>query len=360
MKVRAIGTSVPAHKIAQSDSATIARSFANVPESRYKLLDEMYRRTGVSSRYSVILDSSDGPLEKRQTFYGESSPTTDDRMRVYRKYADELALESARNAISGSGISPDEITHLISVSCTGFHSPGFDITLVKQLPLRSTIARTQVGFMGCQGSMNALRVAHGFIQSDPSACILICSTELCSLHQFYGWDPEKIVANALFADGSASVILTSQSPAQGADCLRMDGSGSMIIDDSTDAMSWKIANHGFEMTLSPRVPELISSTLRPWLQSWLSNYGENIDSIRTWAVHPGGPRILSAFCESVSISRESLSTSFETLAEFGNMSSATVLFILKSLIQKKQAGPVVAIAFGPGLTVEVALFRDEN
>jgi prepilin-type processing-associated H-X9-DG protein len=298
MKVRAIGTSVPAHKIAQSDSAIIARSFANVPESRYKLFDEMYRRTGVSSRYSVILESSEGPLETRQAFYGESSPSTEDRMRVYQKFADELALESARNAISDSGIKSDEITHLISVSCTGFHSPGFDITLVKQLPLRSTIARTQIGFMGCQGSMNALRVAHGFIQSDPAACVLICSTELCSLHQFYGWDPEKIVANALFADGSASVVLTGGSHADTTPCLQMVGSGSMIIDDSTDAMSWKIANHGFEMTLSPRVPDLISSTLSPWLESWLANYGESIDSIATWAVHPGGPRILSAFCDS--------------------------------------------------------------
>lgn len=357
MEVRAIGTSVPPHRISQADSAVIARSFADVPEKRFRLFDEIYRRSGVATRHSVVLDASEGPAEDRQSFFGDDSPSTDARMKLYQEHADNLALESAGQALSQSGVDPDEITHLVTVSCTGFHSPGFDINLIKRLPLRPTVERTHVGFMGCQGAMNALRVARGFTQSNPLARVLLCSTELCSIHQYYGWDSEKIVANALFADGSASAVLGGRIGESDAGSLCMVASGSTLIEDSTDAMSWKIANNGFEMTLSSKVPELISATARGWLQNWLSLHGESVESIRSWAVHPGGPRILGAFAESLDLPRSALATSFDTLAQYGNMSSATILFILKSMMESQKPGPLVAVAFGPGLTVEAALFH---
>lgn len=357
MQIAGIGTAVPPHRISQTDSATISKGFAAIPDDRVRLFEELYRRSGVATRHSVLLDASEGPLADRQNFYGETSPSTADRMRVYRETAEHLAFESSTRALAESKIDPDRITHIVTVSCTGFHAPGFDIALVKRLPLRSSIARTHVGFMGCQGALNGLRVARAFTEADPDACVLMCSTELCSLHHSYGWDPEKVVANALFADGSAAAVLTGRNVRTDERRLRVVASGSTLIEDSTDAMSWKIGDHGFEMTLSPKVPSLISSTVRPWLESWLAGQGKSIDAIRSWVVHPGGPRILASFGEAMDLPRSTLAASYETLATYGNMSSATILFTLKALKHQQAEAPLVAIAFGPGLTIEAALIE---
>lgn len=357
MQVYGIGTAVPQHHVEQMDSAAIARGCVEVPPDRIRVFDEIYRRSGVKKRHSVVLSASQGPLEARQTFYTDH-PKTSRRMAIYETHAADLALTSARQAIETSGIETSAITHIVSVSCTGFHSPGFDIALIKGLSLSANVARTHIGFMGCQGAMNALRVAHGFVASDPDATVLLCATELCSLHQYAHWDTEKIVANALFADGSASVLLGARQAPLYSNGLRMIGSGATLIDNSTEAMSWKIADHGFEMTLSPTVPQLIASTIRPWMETWLSRYGLDLGSIRSWAVHPGGPRILTAFADAVDIPKSALDRSFDILANYGNMSSATILFILRSIMESKpEPGYLVAVAFGPGLTVEAALLE---
>ncbi|MFM7316063.1 MAG: type III polyketide synthase [bacterium] len=361
MEIYGIGTAVPEHSISQMDSAVIARDCIEVPADKIRIFDEIYRRSGVKKRHSVVLDASEGPLETRQSFYQENR-TTAERMKLYESHAGPLALAGARKALENSQIEPSAITHIVSVSCTGFYSPGFDIALIKGLSLNSGVARTHIGFMGCQGAMNALRVAHGFVASSPKTRVLLCATELCSIHQYAHWDAEKIVANALFADGSASVVLgSSRRELNSSGRLRMIGSGATLINDSLDAMSWKIADHGFEMTLSSSVPQLIAASIRPWMEQWLSQFGLNLGDIGSWAVHPGGPRILSAFAEAMEIPKTALDHSFATLASYGNISSATVLFIMNSIME---AGPgpgfMVAVAFGPGLTVEAALFEIQD
>lgn len=358
MRILAIGTAVPEHSIRQADSAAICRTFAEVPAGRSHLFDELYRRSGVATRHSVLLKNSESELEDRQSFYAYGrSPSTAERIEVYRQRADALALASSRSAIESSGLDPRRITHLITVSCTGFFAPGVDIALCRELPLQPSMARTHIGFMGCQGALNGLRVAGAFVESDPSACVLLCATELCSIHHQYGWDPEKIVANALFADGSAAAVLAGDTVATDRRAPKIVRSGATIVADSLDAMSWKIGDHGFEMTLSPRVPNLISTAVRPWLESWLAEQGRSVEDIRSWAVHPGGPRILSAFGEALGLARADLAASFETLACYGNMSSATVMFVLKSLQQQRANRPTVAIAFGPGLSIEAVLIE---
>jgi len=241
------------------------------------------------------------------------------------------------------------------VSCTGFHAPGFDSVLIKEVGLSRGVARTHVGFMGCHGLLNGLRVANAFLGSDPAACVLLCAVELCSLHHQYGWDAEKIVANALFADGAGALVGVA-GPAGGAvDSYRVVATGSTLVDDSEDAMGWRIGDHGFEMILSPRVPDLIARHVRPWLERWLAGQGLTIETVGSWAVHPGGPRILSSFGEATGLDRAALEPSYRVLAEYGNMSSPTVLFILNRLLSAGAARPCVAIAFGPGLAVEAAL-----
>jgi predicted naringenin-chalcone synthase len=185
--------------------------------------------------------------------------------------------------------------------------------------------------------------------------------ELCSLHHQFGWDADTIVANALFADGAAAVVGlacdASRKESARETGYRLVASGSTLIEDSEDAMSWRIGDHGFRMTLSPRVPDLICQHLRPWLVGWLAPRGLTLDAVGSWAVHPGGPRILSAFREATGLGASTLETSGSILAEFGNMSSPTVLFILDRLRKTHAPRPCVALAFGPGLAVEAALLR---
>ena len=206
MLIAGIGTAVPPHRISQVDAAEIAKQYSCETDAQERLFLTLYRRAGVEGRNCVVLDKSEGPLDGRQSFYTSSDPTTLDRMRKYEEQAGSLALAACKAALHDAAIAPGRITHLVTVSCSGFYAPGFDIGLVKQLPLPSTVARTHIGFMGCHGALNGLRVARAFLDANPSACVLLCALELCSLHHQYGWDADKVVANALFADGAAAVV----------------------------------------------------------------------------------------------------------------------------------------------------------
>ncbi len=361
MRIAGIGTAVPHHRISQADAAAIAKHYSCETAAQERLFETLYRRAGVASRHSVVLDVSEGDLGGRQTFYAGEHPTTRQRMQMYEEHACDLATAAAIAALKEAAIDPSRITHLVTVSCSGFHAPGVDVGLMRRLPLPAGVSRTHIGFMGCQGALNGLRAARAFVEADPSACVLLCAVELCSLHHQFGWDADAIVANALFADGAAAVvglaedsagIGTSSTPGSG---YRLVASGSTLIDDSEDAMSWRIGDHGFRMTLSPRVPDLICAHLRPWMERWLAPHGLAIDTVGSWAVHPGGPRILAAFREATGLDAAALQTSASVLADFGNMSSPTVLFILDRLRRANAPLPCVALAFGPGLAIEAAL-----
>jgi predicted naringenin-chalcone synthase len=354
MLIAGIGTALPRHRISQDDAAQIAKRYACETAAQERLFATLYRRAGVAGRGSVVLDRSEGPLEGRQSFYTATSPSTRQRMLKYEFEASSLAAAASRAALDDAGIEPTRVTHLVTVSCSGFCAPGFDIALVKQLPLPRGVARTHVGFMGCHGALNGLRVARAFLGADPSACVLVCALELCSLHHQYGWDADTIVSNALFADGAAAVVAVAPEASRSGRYQHL-ASGSAVIGDSEDAMSWRIGDHGFQMTLSPRVPELIGQHLRPWLEGWLARHHLDLAAIGSWAVHPGGPRILSAVGEALGLHPSALEVSQHVLADHGNMSSPTILFILDRLSRLRCLGPCLALAFGPGLTVEAAL-----
>jgi predicted naringenin-chalcone synthase len=230
-----------------------------------------------------------------------------------------------------------------------------DIRLMKSLSLAPTVQRTHVGFMGCHGALNALRVACGFAGHEAGACVLLCAVELCSLHFHYGWELKRVVGNALFADGAAAVVGVPASEAPSG-AWQATATGSCLIPDSEDAMSWQIGDHGFEMSLSTSVPGLIHQHLNSWLQEWLGQQDLALRDVASWAVHPGGPRILSAVEEALGLPRAATAVSREVLAAHGNMSSPTVLFILERLRQRQAPRPCVALGFGPGLVAEAVLF----
>jgi prepilin-type processing-associated H-X9-DG protein len=329
---------------------------ADTPEQA-RLMTRIYQKTKVLSRGSVLLekDGDNGTIQERLSFYGAESPGTAERMQAFDDYAGGLALEAAAKALSDGDISSAAITHLVTVSCTGFQSPGVDLFLIEKLALAPSVQRTHIGFMGCHGAMNGLRVAHAFAEMDPQAVVLLCAVELCSLHMAYGWHPEKVVANALFADGAAAVV-ASANPSLSHQSLALRRSGSMVIPNSADLMHWEIGDHGFAMGLSPLVPETVGAALLPWLRDWLKEQAIPLEAVTSWAVHPGGPKILSTCSEVLSLEPNRLLDSRAVLQDHGNMSSATILFILERLRRRSTAGLCLALAFGPGLTAEVALF----
>ena len=356
-----IGTAVPSRRLSQADAVQVAhRINAETPEQE-RLMTRIYQKTKVFSRGSVLLekDGDDGTIQGRLSFYGKESPGTAKRMQAFEDHAGELALEAAAKALSDSDISAAAITHLVTVSCTGFQSPGVDLYLIEKLALAPSVQRTHIGFMGCHGALNGLRVAHAFAEMDPKAVVLLCAVELCSLHMAYGWHPEKVVANALFADGAAAVV-ASANPSPSHQSLALRRSGSMVIPNSADLMHWEIGDHGFAMGLSPLVPETVGAALLPWLRDWLKEQAIELEAVKSWAVHPGGPRILSTCAEVLSLEPNLLLDSRAVLQDHGNMSSPTILFILERLWRQECSGPCLALAFGPGLSAEVALFDRDH
>jgi predicted naringenin-chalcone synthase len=357
--VHGLGTATPPAAFSQDEAVAMAGHFGDAQQMRQ--LRALYRLTRVRQRHSVLFEPPDGTGEAPQSFYApprdaaDRGPTTRTRMERYEREAPALAAQAARAALADAGWSGRDITHLVTVSCTGFAAPNFDVGLIRALDLAWTVARTHVGFMGCHAALNGLRVAKAFADSQPEAHVLVCAVELCSIHFQYGSNPDSLVANALFADGAAALAGSVQPPAR-AGAWRLASSGAALLEDSAELMSWRIGDHGFEMSLSSRVPGVIERELRPYLDRWLGAQRLSVREIASWAIHPGGPRILEACAAATGISRDDYAVSRGVLAEFGNMSSPTILFILERLRLAGAPRPCVALGFGPGLAVEAALF----
>ena len=356
-----MGTAVPEGTASREEGLAVARAFCpSLRESTW--LPAVYHQTGIDKRHQTLgselladllngTEVSDSPFLP-QRFTHERGPSTAQRMQIYSENAPKLALEASRKALAESRTDPQSIRHLITVSCTGFLAPGIDTILMKNLGLSPRVERTHIGFMGCHAALNGLRVADAFVRADPKAKVLLAAVELCSLHFNFTNDPEKQVANALFADGAAALVGENS---EADDSWQVRSTGSCLLPNSQEAMSWSVGDHGFEMTLSRKIPGIIAKHLRPWLEDWLAQSGFSLNQIRSWAVHPGGPRILSAVEEGLNFSVEELKTSRQIFREFGNMSSPTVLFILQRLREQNAPRPCVTLGFGPGMVVEGAL-----
>jgi predicted naringenin-chalcone synthase len=366
LAILGIGTALPSASFAQDVAAKITRSLCCCTAEQETWLPAMYSQTGIDRRHfalgdALIRDLLHGTRHSGSVFLpsgaaDDRGPTTAQRMELFAKLAPPLAVAAARRALAQSPVKATELTHLVTVCCTGFVAPGVDSALMSSLELPPTIQRAHIGYMGCHGALNGLGVARAFTGAEPDARVLLCAVELCSLHFHFGWDPAKMVANALFADGAAALVGVAPKAAP-VDAFRVAATGSCLIPDSPDAMTWTIGDHGFEMTLSKQVPSLIATQLRPWLQGWLARQGVALEAVGSWAVHPGGPRILTAVEEALRLPPAALLPSRRVFAECGNMSSPTLLFILDRLRKEKAVRPCVLLGFGPGLMAEAALVR---
>ncbi|MEO1237123.1 MAG: type III polyketide synthase [Planctomycetota bacterium] len=370
--IEGLGTAQPPHALSQANMAAAAEPCSCATDRQRKLLPALYRRTRVESRHSVVVNARNGeaslPVDERMLAFYPPAATEDDRgpqlserMRRYPEEALPLAAAACRAALDDAGLGPGDIHQLVTVSCTGFSAPGVDIGLIDELGLPPTVGRTMVGFMGCHGAMNGLRVARALADSGGDQTrVLMCCVELCTLHFQYGWDPQKVVANALFADGAAAVVgrpLVNPAP----EAPKVVAHGSLLLPgagvgaDSRDLMTWIIRDHGFEMTLSPRVPDVIRAHLGGWFEPWLAEHGLSLSDVNGWAIHPGGPRVIGAVEEALELCSGAGDHSRAVLRDAGNMSSPTVLFILDRLRRHAVPRPWVALAFGPGLTIEASI-----
>jgi len=355
-RIESIGTAVPQNAISQKETFLHAKQYCCQNLRQERVLESLYSRTTIKSRSSVL--HSLQAHDVMSDFFGNNQsgsrkgPTTGARLRKYSENAPDLAIAACVDALSKTDTRVREITHLITVSCTGFYSPGFDIALVEKLSLPTTVFRTNVGYMGCHGAFNALRVADAFIAANPLAVVLLCAVEICTIHFQYGWSADSLVANSLFADGAAAMLVRASGPE-----LIYSSSRSTIVPDSKEAMTWTIGDHGFVMTLSAEVPNVIESHLKKFIDQWLDENALKVADIGGWAVHPGGPKILDSVEDALGLSSRALAQSREVLSECGNMSSPTVLFILQKLLAGNLPRPYVMLGFGPGLTIEAALIR---
>lgn len=361
-----LGTALPGTAITQAEAVRIAERICGRAAEQAELLPALYRQSGIRTRHlafssELITDVLQGTKHSHSVFLprdetDDPGPTTGQRMQHYVHEAGALAVQAARQALREAAVDPRSLTHLVTVSCTGFRAPGVDIELMKVLELTPTLERTHVGFMGCHGALNGLRVARAFTSAMPNARVLLCAVELCGLHYSYRWNPKRMVSNALFADGAAALVGVAPAGAP-ADAWQAVASGACLFPESEYAMTWSIGDHGFEMTLSTRVPDLLARHVRPWLTGWLDDCGLRLGEVASWAIHPGGPRVLSALENALDLKPEATAVSREVLAAYGNMSSPTILFLLQRLRDGRAPRPCVALGFGPGLATEAALFR---
>ena len=343
-----IGTAVPASALGQDAWVSIADRIAP-PEVDRAVTERLARRSGIERRHCDTADRDGEP-----SFYPADpqgrGPGTAARMRRYAEAARPLAACAARQAMERSATHAHRITHVVTASCTGFEAPGPDQWLIEDLGLLPTVRRTHVGFMGCHAAVNALAVATAITQADPQARVLTCCVEVCSVHLHYGDRLDRLVANTLFADGAAAAVV-----GRGCGTPALHAFDSVLLPDSGGQMAWTVGDHGFEMTLGAGVPRILQAGVGPWIHAMLDRHALEPSGIGGWAIHPGGPRVIESVLASLHLPESFGEPSREILRNFGNMSSATLLFILDRLQREGVPRPWVGMAFGPGLAGESVL-----
>jgi len=358
--VLSLGKAVPKHANSQSDLATWMLNHEGIEDPKTaKFIRQLYQLTNINKRHSVLPDFT-ASLEPTLFVPNAPEPDVAARMDAYYEYVMPLALEASHKAISQAhqnhDIQKQDITHIISVSCTGLQAPGIDILLLEQLVLNPHTARTSVNFMGCYAALHALKQAWYISRAEPDAVVLIVCVELCTLHYRKGTEREILASQALFADGAAAAIV-SQRTKSGSPALKMIDFGSALITAGKEAMSWKIDALGFLMHLDSSIPSFLLAQLKEELGNF-SNKNQISLSDCSHAVHPGGKKILEAYSNSLALESHELTASYEILQNYGNMSSPTILFVLEQIWNSASQKPILTSAFGPGLTVEMALFQN--
>jgi predicted naringenin-chalcone synthase len=354
--IHRIATVVPEKFYTQEFSLMfLLKLMGDTPEKR-EFLTKLYQGSAIYKRHSVITDYDKDPSEYQ--FYPKNpamlpEPDSEARNEVFIREANRLSLAVVTKLLDElPGFDKKRITHLITVSCTGFSAPGFDLHIIKKLSLPPHINRYHLGFMGCYAAFPAMKLAKDICLAHPEAKVLVVNTELCTLHFQQNFDLEIVISNSLFADGvSAALISADIEDSHGSKIILRDFY-SHYLANSEDKMAWSLGRHGFNMKLSAYVPGLINENIVPVMADLFKRADIKQADIDIWAIHPGGKAILKKLEKTLNLSPDDLHISYQVLRDFGNMSSATIMFVLAKIMECDRYGKIFSAAFGPGLSLE--------
>lgn len=359
--VHHLETLVPGHAYDQDYIGGKLAEWVDDKRTR-RIIRQVFRRSGIRRRHSVLPDFSDdgeARLYRRDGDGRMNQPGTGARNRCYQETSRPLVEAVARRALAQSPFSARDITHVITVSCTGFHNPGPDFDLVMALGLPAGTERYHLGFMGCYAAFPALRMARQFCLAEPGAVVLVVCAELCTLHMQLNHDPDSVLANALFSDGVAAALISGRSPSPDRPALRLGAFHSAMAPEGRRDMAWDIGDTGFNLVLSSYVPDVIGLNVARVVEDLCDRSGADAGEVALWAVHPGGKAILDKVEAALALQPGQLAASRQILRDYGNMSSATILFVLQRLLHTPAAESdnIGAMAFGPGLVIETAMLQ---
>jgi predicted naringenin-chalcone synthase len=366
--MRTIQTAVPPTILYQDKTRDVFAAQPNLTRLGQRLISTSFDSAQISTRHTAVTEFTTSSVAENPLFFDADSglllrPSTKERNQVFVATAPGLYIESAQKALDACpDLGPEDITHVITVSCTGFYNPGPDYQLVRALGLSPATQRYHLGFMGCYAAFPALRAAKSFCDADPDAVVLVVCAELCSIHVRSSSDPDTIMGSALFADGAAAAIVSAREFSGPG--MQLDYFETVLTPVGEDAMAWNIGDEGFEMVLGTYVPHIIDDHIAGALEPLFArdpSTSATYSDIEHWGIHPGGRAILDRVQKRLELTDEQLIPARRILNDYGNMSSATVMFVLKSIMEENLARPessgerVCSMAFGPGLTVETAL-----
>lgn len=359
--ITSVGIAVPDNCFDQSEIGKFMIRAMQLDYEHSRKLQAIFRSSGIAQRYSVLDDYG---KEKDFTFYPNSHdfepfPSTEQRLSIYQQHAISLSVAAVRDCLTNRPeIELNSITHLIVVSCTGMYAPGLDIELVQQLGLRHDVQRLSINFMGCYAAFNGIKAGDAFCKADAEARVLVVCVELCSIHFQKQATDDNMLANALFADGAAALIMQTK-PAAGVNLVASAFHNGLSFSKEPQ-MAWRVGNLGFEMKLTSYVPEIIQDGIKKLTEEMLLKIRKNFAAIKHFAIHPGGKKILEVIEHELGISKSDNQHAYAVLSRYGNMSSPTVIFVLHHLLASLTSGNdgenVLSFAFGPGLTLESILF----
>jgi predicted naringenin-chalcone synthase len=357
-----IATAVPEFTVSKEElvefySKALTSMGSDSIKQKLSFLNE---KTKIQKRYSCIPDFN---MKDYELFTnGDFNQSIERRTTIYKEKILPLASKAIDKLLLKTTVKPEEITHLITVSCTGVFAPGIEFFISEYYGLQHT-EKLALNFLGCYAAIKALKHAKYIADANPNACILIISAELCSLHFLPSLSDEDIVANLLFADGAAATIVcgNKNKHIENKITLTIDEIGSSYIPDTLDLMTWNITSLAFKMYLNKNIVNAIKDNIYPVVTNFLD--GDKPDH---WAIHPGGVRIVEAVKDSLSLTENDIEDSMSVLKNYGNMSSPTILFVLKKILNKikfdnhRENKKIFSCAFGPGLSVEMISFSSVN
>jgi predicted naringenin-chalcone synthase len=319
-------------------------------EAEGRKLGFLYRMSGIHSRHSVLNDFDKLSVEDFSFFPNNQAlspfPGTKARMEVFQNSAPDLSAEAAQSCLDQAGETSESLTHLILVSCTGMVAPGVELQLMEKLGLSDSVERYCIHFMGCYAAFTGLKLADKILRAEPDAKVLVVSVELCTLHFQKEYSEDNILANSLFGDGAAAALVMNSEKG-----LKINSYLSQVLREGERDMAWGIGDFGFEMRLSKYIPNLLDQGIRQLKETFEKKF--QLSQIRNFAIHPGGKQILQKVQEAFELSPEVNHHAMEVLRKFGNMSSATILFVLDRMMKDPEVqGDILSMGFGPGLTLE--------